>query len=460
MRVLYLLTSLLVIAAGCGSSDTESPQSLAPAVNEPAAAAPSPAPPAPPGPSPGGAAGPASQDTAAESPPDMPQPQSLFEAMGLSNSTRPLPPGLTIGGDCSAASGEVEAEIATQAAATIPLKVGLTLVNLWNPTPEEEYECIQQVTAIHRDAIDTTVRCNHRENQGAVLRRLCRSDLAAARMVHTGVGLVTVIGESGDELPETIVGATEFSLSRSEFRELKAAGQTSHHYVQIDRGSGRLELEARGVLRVEGTGVAKILVNGSPVELPVVRASGDSELVGFGKVGRGRVHAVVVDDESFPMFVDYSHTREGNPLPNFRLHFAKVTYPGADPESELARRGKLIVHGIYFDFNSDRIRKESDPILKELGELLARHPDWTLSIDGHTDNVGGDAYNLRLSQRRAASVVRWLVERHGIAAGRLRSAGFGASSPIEPNDTPEGRARNRRVELVRVEDAPAEPARQ
>jgi outer membrane protein OmpA-like peptidoglycan-associated protein len=367
------------------------------------------------------------------------------------------PEGLVLGGDCAAQGPEADREIAEQAQAVVPLKVGLTMVNLWNPTEQEEYECISQVTAVHREGIDLTMTCT-KPGRRTTLRRICRADLAGAHMLHTGVGVATVIGESGEELPETVVGATEFSLSRREFAELKATGETRHHYVQIG-SADRLSWEAVTTLRREGAGKASITVHGAPVDVPVIRASGETEIWAFGRRERGRVTAVVLDDERFPMLVDYVHTIGSNTTPRFRLHFPKVTYPGADPEGELLKRGRLIVHGIYFDFNSDRIRKESDPILKELGEALARHPEWTLSINGHTDNVGGDSYNLTLSQRRAAAVRRALVERHGIGAGRLTSGGFGAGSPIDTNDTPEGRARNRRVELVRVEDPPAEPVR-
>lgn len=450
MRTACLLT-LLLASAGCGgpAADAPAPPGTARPVH-PAAAS---------------AATPDASARQADSPParepqqEEQRPTSLLEALGLGKTGRALPAGLEIGGDCPRIDTPADAEIAAQERAAVPLKVGLTLVNLWKPTPTEVYECTTQITAVSRDAVDLAMRCEHPELGQTHLRRICRSDLTAAKMLHTAVGVATVIGEDGEELPETVVGATEFSLSRQQFAALKRDGQTSHHYVQVG-GEYSLVWEARTMLEREGAETAEIAVNGQPVKLPVIRASGRTEISYFGKAERGRVTALIVDDERFPMLVDYIHTVDSSPEPRFRLHFPKITYPGADAEGELLRRGKLIVHGIYFDFNSDRIRKESDPILKELGELLSRHPDWTLSINGHTDNVGGDAYNLRLSQRRAASVVRWLVERHGIAAGRLRSAGFGASSPIEPNDTPEGRARNRRVELVRVEDAPAEPPRQ
>ena len=118
-------------------------------------------------------------------------------------------------------------------------------------------------------------------------------------------------------------------------------------------------------------------------------------------------------------------------------------------ERQLTKNRRVDVYGIYFDFNSDRIRKESAPILEEIGAMLSRNPDWTLSIAGHTDNVGGDAYNLDLSRRRSEAVRKALVERYGIAPPRLSAAGYGAAAPKDTNDTPEGRARNRRVELVR-----------
>ena len=81
---------------------------------------------------------------------------------------------------------------------------------------------------------------------------------------------------------------------------------------------------------------------------------------------------------------------------------------------------------------------------------LIKHPDWRLRIAGHTDNVGGEGdYNLELSRRRSEAVRAALVNRFGVSEERLSSSGYGARVPIETNDTPEGRARNRRVELVR-----------
>src|SRR5205807_9596172 len=107
-------------------------------------------------------------------------------------------------------------------------------------------------------------------------------------------------------------------------------------------------------------------------------------------------------------------------------------------------------YDIYFDFNSDEIRDESEPTLHDIGDILRRHPEWKLSIAGHTDSIGGDAPNLDLSKRRAAAVKNALVARFGVNNGRLVTTGYGKSRPVDTNETPEGRARNRRVELVKL----------
>lgn len=115
----------------------------------------------------------------------------------------------------------------------------------------------------------------------------------------------------------------------------------------------------------------------------------------------------------------------------------------------LSAEGRVATQGILFDTGSDRIRPESAPTLKEIGEMLKAHPDLRLSIEGHTDNVGDDAANMALSERRAAAVKAHLEREYGIAADRLQAKGMGETKPVASNDTPEGRQQNRRVELVK-----------
>lgn len=114
----------------------------------------------------------------------------------------------------------------------------------------------------------------------------------------------------------------------------------------------------------------------------------------------------------------------------------------------LDKTGHVAVY-INFDFDKATLRADAAPIMAQVATLLKDNPALKLSIEGHTDNVGGHDYNVKLSQDRAAAVVAALT-RSGITAGRLRSTGHGPDKPIADNATSEGRARNRRVELVKA----------
>lgn len=110
--------------------------------------------------------------------------------------------------------------------------------------------------------------------------------------------------------------------------------------------------------------------------------------------------------------------------------------------------GHIAIYGILFDTGSDRIRPDSKPALAEIVKLLNLRPDMKLLVVGHTDNVGKLQYNMDLSNRRAAAVVKELAAGHGIEAARLTPAGVGFLAPVASNRSDEGRALNRRVELV------------
>ena len=117
-------------------------------------------------------------------------------------------------------------------------------------------------------------------------------------------------------------------------------------------------------------------------------------------------------------------------------------------KAEIDRHGRVTIY-INFDFDKAIIKPESKPTVNEVIRMMEQSPDLKLSINGYTDNVGTHEYNVKLSQARAAAVVDALTKA-GIAADRLSSAGFGDSNPIDDNGKPEGRAKNRRVELVRM----------
>jgi outer membrane protein OmpA-like peptidoglycan-associated protein len=187
-----------------------------------------------------------------------------------------------------------------------------------------------------------------------------------------------------------------------------------------------------------------VLVNGRRVSLRVLHAKGrlaDAK-------GSEELEFRVLDDPDNPLLLSSSG-------PGFSTRITRIEFPeppssATSIESTLAAHQPVDIYGIYFAFGSATLRPESDRVLKEVADLLGRHRDWRLQVDGHTDNIGGDAANLDLSRRRAAAVKAALVQRYAIAADRLATGGFGEARPKDRNDTIEGRALNRRVELRRL----------
>ena len=115
---------------------------------------------------------------------------------------------------------------------------------------------------------------------------------------------------------------------------------------------------------------------------------------------------------------------------------------------EINLTGKVAVYGIYFDTGKAVAKPESDPALEEIVKLLAKQTDLKLYVVGHTDSVGAFDYNMNLSQKRAAAVVQVLVSRYSVASDRLKAHGVGPLVPATSNRSDDGRAKNRRVELV------------
>ena len=116
--------------------------------------------------------------------------------------------------------------------------------------------------------------------------------------------------------------------------------------------------------------------------------------------------------------------------------------------SEIDTQGSVALYGIYFDTGKTEIKPESKPTLDQIAELLRTRPSLKLLVVGHTDNQGTFDYNMDLSKRRARAVVNALVSRYGISSARLHPVGVGYACPRASNRTSEGRAKNRRVELV------------
>ncbi len=120
--------------------------------------------------------------------------------------------------------------------------------------------------------------------------------------------------------------------------------------------------------------------------------------------------------------------------------------PAPAPAPAPPQQERFVLRGVNFAFDSDELDPASSVVLDVVAETLNSRPDVRVVVEGHTDSRGDEAYNRTLSQRRAETVQRYLIGK-GVLASRMQARGFGESQPVAGNDTDEGRALNRRVEL-------------
>lgn len=341
----------------------------------------------------------------------------------------------------------------------VPLCAGLTIAGAVTE-PEGDYEPLVTVEGLDASGVQLRYATETRTRSGAVRkvdvrRRVRREDLDTATRTMPWFNNRAAV---------TMPGTTAIGPSRAVLRALKATGRarvglfdasSSAYPATRDVQPNMYDFEMPFSLATvpEGPRELSVLVNGIAVPLPVVQARGES----LGD----RVELLLLDDEANPLALRFQMTSDAAEGAAAIAQVVKISYrcPSGQPtpvassasplERSLLETGRAAVYDIYFDFNSERIREQSEPMLREIGELLRRHPDWRLAIEGHTDSIASDAFNLELSARRSAAVKAALTGRYGIAEGRLTTSGAGESRPKKPNDTPEGRARNRRVELVR-----------
>jgi outer membrane protein OmpA-like peptidoglycan-associated protein len=355
---------------------------------------------------------------------------------------------------------------ATPPAITVPLCTGLTIVTAVSQR-DGDYESIKTVEAVD----DGNVRLKY-SNERPVqdfpggptkLRRLNVSRTIRAtdyRNAHS------YLQQFQNTAPNVVPGTTAIGTSGAVLAALKTKGEAELSIFDLPASPLSANPDSHPsvfdyqlttrIRRAEAAPVMlRMIVNDEKVELPAIHVTGDYD--------GDRAEFYFLDDESNPLALRYrlgigsaSSADQQGPSDRDTLQVIKIAYRCSAPpagtsrlEQSLAQNKRADVYSIYFSFNSDLIRPESDPTLKELGDLLRRHADWKLTIEGHTDAVGGDEKNLDLSKRRSAAVKTALVTRYQIDASRLATSGFGKSQPKDTNDTAEGRARNRRVELVR-----------
>jgi outer membrane protein OmpA-like peptidoglycan-associated protein len=299
--------------------------------------------------------------------------------------------------------------------------------------------------------------------------------------------------------PEAHPGYTMHAISRAIYRRLREGRSDSLQIMYVDRVPGSEMLSSfgfggarttpvrwRGTIApaTPGTVPFPVLLNGRRVRLPALHLRGDFT----ARQGRWQPQLWILADSSYPLILKWvgGFRETGNVLQTTRIDLplatvvvdgtaqgdgallthgdglllAEATPLGAAAggsgrpsatglERALAASCRVELPGIYFAFNSAQLQPASDRAIAELAAILGRHPDWTATLEGHTDSIGTAAANKVLSEQRVESVRARLVDQHKVGPTRLRVVGFGAARPREPNGTIEGRARNRRVELVR-----------
>ena len=124
-------------------------------------------------------------------------------------------------------------------------------------------------------------------------------------------------------------------------------------------------------------------------------------------------------------------------------------YRNAETGSSLGEKGRVTLSNVHFQTGKAEITADSEGALNDAVAALKEHPDWKIRVEGFTDNVGSKDANVKLSGDRAAAVLNWLAD-HGVDRARLSSKGYGEARPVANNSTEAGRAKNRRVELVRM----------
>ncbi len=352
---------------------------------------------------------------------------------------------------------------AQESVAQIRPVTGLTLVSTLQ-FPEGDREDVIELKRVDSIGIHYVWRLIESWRNGdtvgdVVERRVRANDLAGAPRWDP-------IFARGDDLERP--GYTAFSISSAVYVALRDQGSARFTTTMVDTAVGVLAALGGGGAarraRYQGTltrvtpkpGPFPLLVDGCRVTVPALHLRGTF-------ADRGRSAALdlwVLADSAHPLLLKsvfgaevFQMVRVNSPVASGGAGNAAGAgglTMGALLERQLGTECRVELPGVYFAFNSALINPASDRTLGQVAAVLARHADWTLAVEGHTDSVGTAAANQTLSQRRVEAVRARLAERHGVDTRRWTATGHGATKPRESNATIEGRARNRRVELARA----------
>lgn len=253
--------------------------------------------------------------------------------------------------------------------------------------------------------------------------------------------------------------ATQFN-ARGQFERIDVEGRRTLTALQGPRGRSALEIFTNYANALKSAGF-RVLYTCSRANCPSRMLEGLDELRRqLSLYGDGSIEDqhYLVASRRVPVGTEYIRIAARGPvLPVVIVDIVqpaametRVKVVEADAmRSEIARQGRVALYSVFFDFDRAELKSESKPQLEELAKYLRSDPGVNVFIVGHTDGKGKVDYNQDLSRRRAAALVAALVGEHRIATSRLSAYGVGPLAPLASNDTEEGRALNRRVEVVK-----------
>lgn len=320
---------------------------------------------------------------------------------------------------------------------SVPFARGLQLAWASSLAGEPDYETV--LTVLQVDSGEARIRVSW--NRGAE-RRWRSAERPVSDRERRLARSIYFYGSEKDA--RQFRGTNQSMASAAILRELKQAGRSN--VILLEPSVSPVPF--RGVLeRVPGgTEPFQVLIDGRPVTLPGLRARGT--LTGEHAT---EFELLLLDDPETPWVLEATARRVGQAEGGRRLLVRIATdHREAAVSTALAEGCSATTHDIFFATESDLLDSTSVPALAAIARILAGHTDWQVTIVGHTDSVGTAASNLDLSRRRAARVRTALIEDHRVAANRLKADGKGETVPIADNATLAGRARNRRVDLVRA----------
>jgi outer membrane protein OmpA-like peptidoglycan-associated protein len=321
--------------------------------------------------------------------------------------------------------------------ARIPFAPGVQLTWASSIAGEPDYESV--ITLLRGDSAETVLRISW--NRGSdrrwqrVERRLSATERLRARSIYF---------YSSEENPGEFRGSTQSMASAAILRELREKGRAAA-IVLVPEISAQPH---RGALQRAGSEseAFTVLIDGRPATLPGVRARGRME--GEFTI---EVDLLVLDDPSAPWILEARLHRPAEGDRGGRTLVRVGTGARATGlAAALDRACHVEVHDLFFAPGSAELDSTSAPALGAVADALQRHDAWRITIVGHTDSIGTAASNLDLSGRRAAAVRAALNRDYGVAADRMQTDRKGESQPLADNGTIAGRARNRRVDLVRA----------